>query len=846
MSWAALAVARRQSVRTSLRTASANSADPFSTLFFNQSPSLAWTQTSSEGNGVVTGILNASDGDSSALSYSVTVAPSHGAVVVDSVGRYTYTPDPQYASTGLTDSFQATVSDADSGFHLHGLLSLVNLLTFGLLGPSGHAGTTTVQVIVAPFGPTPTPGPGPTPGPTPGPSPSPTPDPTPTPPPNGIPVAGTSVVGTPDPATGILAGSVSATDPDGDPLTYSAPAVTAKGSVSINATTGAFTFIPTTASRDAAFAAPGYAVAASITLPAGYQLTQMSFSPDGARAYGILLRSQQSTVLPKIAVINTVTNTITKTLDLPAEATGVLAVSPDGARAYAATLSNGIAVIDTGLNSVVSTVALPKNVPCLLKMGPGGTRLYAAYTDSGTARVAVIDTSSNTIVGNIDVMSRASGLRDFAVSTDGSKIGVLGVFQDWDGVALLNTATNSASGPVFADPGSDIRGTGLAFSPDGSRAYVTTMQDGWGFGSTIDSDASLKVINVASWFGRSPTSIPLTPLTAKVWASVPVSNTAARTVTANSVTIIPDGTRAFVVTGYRGRSIVTVFDTTTNATISTITMPTETTGPVAVSPDGTRAFLGTDAGIKVITLSQAAIQAKTDTLTVTVTDGRGGSVTIPVTVPVTPTNRAPVAGTTVIIPEDGRVSGTVTATDTDGDYLIYGAGCGNCASADLSDGSLHFATVNGTVRLDLAGGFLYVPTLQAAHAAAKEGASPSAGIDSFTIVVTDNHGAATTIPVTVAITPVNRVPTVTGLNYWINAAASTFTVRGSLSDADSDTLELKIGDTTLTPNPDGTYGAPLSQLGLGAAGPEGPVTVKINDGYGGLVAGIAIGGTGFD
>ena len=43
-----------------------------------------------------------------------------------------YTPFgyPALAATGTIDSFRVAVSDAGAGFHVHGLLGLLNLLTF--------------------------------------------------------------------------------------------------------------------------------------------------------------------------------------------------------------------------------------------------------------------------------------------------------------------------------------------------------------------------------------------------------------------------------------------------------------------------------------------------------------------------------------------------------------------------------------------------------------------------------------------------------------------------------------------------------------------------------------------
>jgi len=67
---------------------------------------------------------------------------------------------------------------------------------------------------------------------------------------NTAPTGTTPTVGTPDPASGSITGTVSATDKDGDTLTYSAPATTSKGSVVIDASTGAFTYMPTVAARE--------------------------------------------------------------------------------------------------------------------------------------------------------------------------------------------------------------------------------------------------------------------------------------------------------------------------------------------------------------------------------------------------------------------------------------------------------------------------------------------------------------------------------------------------------------------------------------------------------------------
>jgi len=162
------------------------------------------TGSPNSSTGVVTGSVTATDANSDPLTYSGSATTAKGSVTVNaSTGAFTYTPTAtaRHAaakigaiSTAKTDTFTVTVSD-------------------------GYGGTVPVAVTVS-ISPT-----------------------------NAAPVVGTPTVGTPDSSTAVVTGSVSATDADRDTLTYSAPTTTAKGTVSLNTTTGAFTFTPTDPSR---------------------------------------------------------------------------------------------------------------------------------------------------------------------------------------------------------------------------------------------------------------------------------------------------------------------------------------------------------------------------------------------------------------------------------------------------------------------------------------------------------------------------------------------------------------------------------------------------------------------
>ncbi|HIF9523444.1 TPA: Ig-like domain-containing protein, partial [Photobacterium damselae] len=121
-----------------------------------------------------------------------------------------------------------------------------------------------------------------------------------------------------------------------------------------------------------------------------------------------------------------------------------------------------------------------------------------------------------------------------------------------------------------------------------------------------------------------------------------------------------------------------------------------------------------------------------DSFTVVVDDGNGGTDTITVTVNVTPTNDAPIGDdVSTETQEETAVTGQLTATDADGDNLTFKPG------ADPTNGSV-------TVNPD--GSWEYVPN------------PDFNGEDSFTVVVDDGNGGTDTITVTVNVTPVNDAP----------------------------------------------------------------------------------------
>ena len=88
--------------------------------------------------------MTAVDPDSTAFTYTAT-SPAEGDVFIDSDGTFIFAPNENYDPTKGA-SFAVTISDESSGFHVHGLSGVLNLVTFGLVGESGHTRTETITV----------------------------------------------------------------------------------------------------------------------------------------------------------------------------------------------------------------------------------------------------------------------------------------------------------------------------------------------------------------------------------------------------------------------------------------------------------------------------------------------------------------------------------------------------------------------------------------------------------------------------------------------------------------------------------------------------------------------------
>ncbi len=221
VSWMALAAARRDpatatiatpaasAVATALPwTAKATAAKKVSSSS-NKAPVISRVSLSGANpdTGAVTGTVSASDPNGDKITYKATTSSDKGTVTITTGGVFTYTPTAtaRHAAAKVgasSDTTNATV-------------------TVVVTDAKGASTTSNVSVPISPK--------------------------------NTGPVAGNSTVGTPDANTGVVVGSVlGSADPEGDSLTYSAPASTGKGNLTIDAGTGSFTYTPTASARNTA------------------------------------------------------------------------------------------------------------------------------------------------------------------------------------------------------------------------------------------------------------------------------------------------------------------------------------------------------------------------------------------------------------------------------------------------------------------------------------------------------------------------------------------------------------------------------------------------------------------
>ncbi|TYS67786.1 tandem-95 repeat protein [Sutcliffiella horikoshii] len=197
----------------------------------------------------------------------------------------------------------------------------------------------------------------------------------------------------------------------------------------------------------------------------------------------------------------------------------------------------------------------------------------------------------------------------------------------------------------------------------------------------------------------------------------------------------------------------------------------------------------------------------TDSFTVIVSDGQGGTATSVVTLIITPLNDGPVTQNyTVQTNEDTPLLGQIFATDADEDSLTF---------------SLQDAPTNGVVVVNGDGTYTYTPN------------ENFNGTDQFTVLVSDGQGGTAISVVTVTVIPVNDPPVVP--DYTFTTQEDTSVVGAVVGfDADQNPLTYQLqsppSNGVVVVNVDGTFTYTPNENYNGTD----VFTVLVSDGQGGI------------
>jgi YVTN family beta-propeller protein len=128
-------------------------------------------------------------------------------------------------------------------------------------------------------------------------------------------------------------------------------------------------------------------------------------TPDGALAW---VNFSQT---PYIQIIDTLTMTVSTTLNAGGVADTGIAFSPDGTRAYVSVYSGSVAVFNTATLTQVASIAVGGQPTDILVSKAGGTAFVNSFATNGVT--SVINTASNTVIGTIPNNGPSMGLTLF-------------------------------------------------------------------------------------------------------------------------------------------------------------------------------------------------------------------------------------------------------------------------------------------------------------------------------------------------------------------------------------------------------------------------------------------------
>ncbi|GAB40406.1 MULTISPECIES: Ig-like domain-containing protein [Gordonia] len=282
-----------------------------------------------------------------------------------------------------------------------------------------------------------------------------------------------------DASTGVVTGSIGASDPDGDVLTYTVLTQPEHGTVVINPD-GTYTYTP-----DPAYA---HSLSDTSSTAATTDSFTVSVSDDTSSnpvhwhyLSATTTEGQTASVVVPITPENQA-RTLSVTSTAPTAGTIQLTsgscpngvtVSSDGKYAFVGeTLANTAVILDADpasptYNQVI--VEVPANSASGVVATPDGKTLYVAEYSSNNVNVIDLDPASPTKGTVVASIAMPGGLGDLTMSPDGNTL----YATTGDGVVAIDVTGGSTQGTVIATYPTDKSPTGVLVSPDNTRLYVT-------------------------------------------------------------------------------------------------------------------------------------------------------------------------------------------------------------------------------------------------------------------------------------------------------------------------------------------------------------------------------------
>ncbi|MBM7702908.1 Ig-like domain-containing protein [Metabacillus iocasae] len=607
------------------------------------------------------GAIVGTDVEGSPLTYTLQLSPSNGTVVINVNGTFTYTPDENFTGT---DTFSVLVSDSQGG-------SSISSVTIDVVPVNDPPVTSDVSLTTD----------------------------------EDIPVNG----------------QVVATDPEGDPLTFSLFNSPTNGTAVVNVD-GTFTYTPNLDYNGTdvftVLVSDGQGGTAVSTV-----MVTINPVDDPPVAFDQSISTEQNT-----SIISTVQATdpeglpLTYVVQTP-PANGVVSVNTDGSYTY-----------------TPNTNFTGQDTFSIAASDPAGQAAVSNVT------VTVIPTSGETTAENLTTSTdEDTPVTDqiIATNTSGNPL-------------VYSIETEPTNGTVTIDATTGV----FTYTPNvnfnGSDTFSVLVTDS--FGGTAIAGVVIDVIPV-----NDPPTVP-----------------------DYTLTTLEDVAVSSVIVG-------TDVDRGTVLTYTLLAAPTNGTAVVNVN------------GMYTYTPNENV--SGTDTFTVLVDDGAGGTAVSTITIIVEPVNDPPVVPNelTFTTPEDTEFNSQVIATDPEGGLLTY---------------TLEDLPTNGTAVVNSDGTFTYTPDPNVT------------GEDAFSIRVTDEQGNFSITNIIIEVVPVNDPPIVPNYAYVTpEDVAINSVVMGSDIDGNPLTYSLQIGPTNgaAIVNLDGTftYTPALNFNGVDT------FTVLVDDGEGG-------------